>query len=132
MSDLGFRLQGSKAYLVRAGNEREIPRESLLEIYQLVLGHISPVRDYSNVTSIRKLLRIIDLECEPDESEESDDESEKADDESEEVIPAPKPATKQRPARNRRPGPRTVRRTATKTEKEACSEASSEASDSDE
>ena len=90
MSDIGFRVQGSKAYVIRGENEKEIPRDAVLEIYQLVLGHISPNRDYSSVTSVRKLLRIVDLECEPDESEDED--------ESEEEEEAPKPARGRRPA----------------------------------
>jgi hypothetical protein len=102
MSELGFRVQGSKAYVIRNGNEKEIPRDSILEIYQLVLGNIAPNRDYSSVTSVRKLLRIIDLECEPDESDgESDDE----DEESEEEAPVVS-----NPTRGRRPAVRTVRR----------------------
>ena len=101
MSDLGFRVQGSKAYVVRNGNEKEVPRESILEIYQLVLGHISPNRDYSNVTSVRKLLRIIDLECEPDESE---DESDK-DESEEEEKPKPSKPRGRRPAA-RKPAPK--------------------------
>ena len=102
MSDLGFRVQGSKAYVIRNGNEKEIPRDSILEIYQLVLGNIAPHRDYSSVTSVRKLLRIIDLECEPDESDgESDDEGNDSE-ESEEAKPV---------VRGRRPAVRTVRRT---------------------
>ena len=56
MSDLGFRVQGNKAYVIRGDNEKEIPRDSILEIYQLVLNHLSPNRDYSSVTSVRKLL----------------------------------------------------------------------------
>lgn len=97
MSDIGFRVEGSKAYVLRSGHEKEIPRETVLEIYQLVLGHLAPNRDYSAVTSIRKLVRIIDLECEPDESEdESDSESEEE----------PKPIKKKhtiRPAKKTQP-----------------------------
>lgn len=73
MSDIGFGIENNKAYVSCAGAKKELPRESLLEIYQLVLGHLAPNRDYSSVTSVRKLLRIITLECEPDESDDESD-----------------------------------------------------------
>ena len=103
--DIGFQVQGGKALLIRHANKKEISRDVVLEVYQLILGHIASNRDYSNVTSIRKLLRIIDLECEPDDS---DDESE-GEPSKPAAIPAAKPATKAR-----QPAARTVRRTPAK------------------
>lgn len=69
-SDISFRTVGETSIIIRNGIEKNIPKEILLEIYQMVLGHLSPNRDYSNISSNRKLLRIIDIEFEPDDSEE--------------------------------------------------------------
>ena len=66
---LTFNFKNDKAYIVRYDQEKEIPRDLLLEVYQLLLGQLCPNRDYSNVTSIKKLLKIIDLEFEPDDSD---------------------------------------------------------------
>lgn len=99
MSELTFRFENGKVQLVRGDNKKELPRDSLLEVCQLVLGHLADNRDYSAVTSVRKLLRIIDLECEPDESDEEK--------EVEEEKPAPKPVAKPVPRKTpaRRPAP---------------------------
>ncbi len=106
MSDICFRVQGTKAYVICNGKEKQVPRESILEICQLVIGHIAPNRDYTSVTSVGKLMRIIDLECEPDDS---DNESEKVEDD--EKPATKKPSTK---AVARKPAVRTVRRTPAK------------------
>nr|QBK87487.1 MAG: hypothetical protein LCMAC201_03970 [Marseillevirus LCMAC201] len=117
--DLGFQIQEGKAFLIRHTNKKEIPRDALLEIYQLILGHLAPNRDYSSVTSVRKLLRIIDLECEPDDSDSESEEAAKPS-----SKPAPKTATKPR-----RPVARTVRRTPVKPTKEEESDDDSDESD---
>ena len=80
--DIGFRVEGKKALLLRGKNKTELPRNVAIEVYRLVVGCLSSNRDYSNVTSSQKLLKIIDLECEPDES---DDETS-----TKKVVPAKK------------------------------------------
>ena len=96
--DIGFQVQGQQAFVLRGDTRKEIPRDTVLEIYQLVLGNIAPNRDYSSVTSLKKLARIVDLECEPDES----------DDEESEAAPI-----KAAPAKAKgKPAPRTVRKAA--------------------
>jgi len=69
MNDLAFRLTGTKAVLIRNGKELVVSRDLILEIYQSVLGHVNPQRDYSNITSTKKLLRVLDLEFDPDDSD---------------------------------------------------------------
>ena len=82
MSDLGFRVEGNKAFVIRGDNEKEISRDTVIQVYQLLLSSISPNRDYTTITSTKKLLKTIDLECEPDDS----------DDESDPVVEAEKTA----------------------------------------
>ncbi len=94
MSSIEFKLEDKKTFLIRNEQTKEISRDLLLEICQLLLSHLTSTRDYSNVTSIHKLLRIIDLECEPDESDTEPN-----------VEPEPE-ESKKRPAQ-RRAGPRT-------------------------
>ena len=61
--------RGQKAYLnIGDKHEMEISKDVMLEICQTILGNIQE-RDYTSISSIRKLLTIIKLECEPDESE---------------------------------------------------------------
>jgi hypothetical protein len=74
MSDLTLRLQGNKTFIVNNGNTKEIPKESMIELYQMLLSQLSPKRDYSSVSSLTKLFRIIQLECEPDDSDGSEEE----------------------------------------------------------
>ncbi len=116
--DIGFQVQDGKTFLIRGSNKKEIPRDTILEIYQLLVGQIAQNRDYSSVTSVRKLLRIIDLECEPDDS----------DDEAEEPAPAAKPAAN---TRTSRPAARTVRRTPAKTVAVKKEESDNDSDDSD-
>ena len=134
--DIGFRVEGKKALLLRGKNKTELPRETVVEIYQLVLGRLSPNRDYNNVTSLQKLLKIIDLECEPDESDESDDEK---------VVPARKSTTvarsgastkkapvKEAPVVKKRPAAHTVRKTPVKEESDDDESESDDESDDEE
>lgn len=95
MSDIGFRVQGNKGYLLRGSAQKELPRDTILEIYQLVLNRLSPNRDYTSVTSVSKLLRIIDLECEPDDSsDETEAVEEKPRGKSAPAVQVPAPAPK--------------------------------------
>ena len=112
MSDIGFSMENNKAFVHCAGQRKELPRESLLEIYQLTLGHLVPNRDYSSVTSVRKLRRIVEMECEPDES---DDESE--------PEPEPEPEPKKTPVRPRKAPVKAGKKAPAKSEPEESSEA---------
>ena len=51
MSDLGFRVEGNKAFVIRGDNEKEISRDTVIQVYQLLLSSISPNRDYTTITS---------------------------------------------------------------------------------
>lgn len=50
------------------GVTRKMPKNVLVEIYQILLTQVCPERDYTGVTSCHKLLKILDLEFEPDDS----------------------------------------------------------------
>jgi hypothetical protein len=92
MSELTFRTQGSTVKLVCGGNEKTLEKDVLLEVCQTILSRGK--RDYSEVTSVKKLLRLIELECEPDES------GEDSENEAEPVVakkPVAKPTTVRRP-----------------------------------
>lgn len=126
--DIGLQVKGSKAFLVRGDNRKEIPRDAVLEVYQLLLGCIAS-RDYTSVTSLRKLLLIIDLECQPDDSDNETEEAETDSPDEPEPEPAPKP-TRAKPA-SKRPG-RVARKTPAKpVPPESSSEEESSDSDSD-
>jgi pyruvate/2-oxoglutarate dehydrogenase complex dihydrolipoamide acyltransferase (E2) component len=77
--DVGFQTVDGRHYLVRGSTRKEIEREVLIELYQAVLGRLAQNRDYTSITSISKLLKVIDLECAADDSD------------SEESAPAPAP-----------------------------------------
>jgi len=76
---LTFTFDGTKVNLVKSGNTKELTKDVFVELLQITLSHISPNRDYTSITSINKLLKTIDLECEPDESDD------------EEAVPSPEP-----------------------------------------
>jgi len=104
---LSFKLETNTVYLINGANQKELPRQALLEVYQLVLTHLSPNRDYTSVTSLSKLKRIIDLECEPDESDDEKPQQQPTqkdsdDEEEEEEVPVQKSAPKA-PVRGRKP-----------------------------
>jgi len=73
MNSFSFKIEGESVYLVCGDNKKTISKEIMLETCYLLLGNIAEQRDYSSVTSLSKLLRIINIECEPDTS---DDEKE--------------------------------------------------------
>lgn len=99
MSELTFRFDNGKVHLVKGDNKKELPRDSLLEVCQLILGHLVDNRDYTSVTSVNKLLRIIDLECEPDESDNEVQEESK---------PVAKPVPRKAPVRRQAPAKKPV------------------------
>lgn len=67
--DISFKLTDKGAFLVRGSTTKELPRDALVEIFHTVLTHLAPNRDYGNITSLSKLVRTIDLECAPDDSD---------------------------------------------------------------
>lgn len=109
MSELTFCVKNGKGCVRSNGQEKELTKDFMIEMFQNVLGVVSPDRDYTSVTSLRKLLRVIDLEFEPDESDdEAESEKEDSDHESEEevVVPAtrgPKRVVKRPPPRKPAP-----------------------------
>jgi hypothetical protein len=76
-SSLSFTMENNTTFIVKGNYKKEVTKDLFLEMLQLTLAHVSPSRDYSSVSSINKLLKIVELECEPDESD------------SEEVEPEP-------------------------------------------
>lgn len=66
--------EGGRVQIVKGTNHKEFSKEAFVGILQMVLATISPNRDYSSIVSINKLLKVIDLECEPDESDGEQDE----------------------------------------------------------
>jgi outer membrane biosynthesis protein TonB len=69
MSSVSFTMENNTCYVVKGSFKKEVSKELFLEMLQLTLAHLSPSRDYSSVSSINKLLKIVELECEPDESD---------------------------------------------------------------
>lgn len=94
MSELTFSVKGGKGCVSSNGQEKELSKEFMLELFQNVLGVVSPDRDYTSVTSLRKLLRVIDLEFEPDESEDEASEASEAEEEEEKPAPVVKKTVK--------------------------------------
>lgn len=90
--DLGFQVENNKVWLVRGENRKEYPRDAFLGVCQMVLSTVANGRDYTSITSVRKLLRTIDLECEPDES---DDEHELPNKPVARAVVTKKPSTKE-------------------------------------
>ena len=66
---LTLSLTNGKAQLGLNGVSRDIPKSVLVEVYQILLSQVCPDRDYTSVTSCTKLLKIFNLEFEPDESD---------------------------------------------------------------
>lgn len=66
---LNFSIVGNKPTLQVGQHHKELTKEAMLEVLQLVLSHVAGTRDYTNVVSVGKLLKIIELECEPDDSD---------------------------------------------------------------
>lgn len=90
MSELTFCVKNGKGCVRSNGQEKELAKDFMVELFQNLLGVVSPDRDYTSVTSLRKLLRVIDLEFEPDESDdEAESEKEDSDHDSEEEEPEP-------------------------------------------
>lgn len=108
MSELTFCVKNGKGCVRSNGQEKELTKDFMVELFQNVLGVVSPDRDYTSVTSLRKLLRVIDLEFEPDESDDEDSEKEDSDHESEEEEKpeTPKPAARGPKRVVKRPPPR--------------------------
>ena len=77
MKSLSFTVKENTIELVSSvlGNEskREIQKELLVSVLQTVLSEISPQRDYSSVSSMRKLFRVLDIEMSPDDSDDDDE-----------------------------------------------------------
>lgn len=102
--DLTLKTEGNKTFLVSGKERRELSRDLLVELYQLLISNLASNRDYSNVSSLTKLRRILELEMEPDESEDEtppkkrtnsktpvkeESEDEDSDDDSEDEKPVP-------------------------------------------
>ena len=73
---LTINLVGGKPVLQVGNNKKELSKEAVLEMLQLMLSHVAGNRDYTNVVSVTKLVKIIELECEPDESDGETEEAE--------------------------------------------------------
>lgn len=65
-----FKLSQGTASLLVGEQKKSIPNDIMIEICQSILSTICTNRDYKNVTSMNKLLKIISMEMTPDESDE--------------------------------------------------------------
>src|SRR5689334_9750547 len=61
--------QNKKAYLIVNGQKKSVEADVILEVCQAVLANISPERDYKSITSLTKLMKIIDMELLDDDSD---------------------------------------------------------------
>jgi len=77
MNSLSFNVQDNNVFVESGGGKKEISKEVLLEICHLLLGNIAEPRDYTSITSVKKLLRVINVECQPDDSEDEGSSEEK-------------------------------------------------------
>ena len=96
MSELTFKLKNNKLYILRGSSEKELPKTVLVDVYHVVLSYLAENRDYSSITSLRKLGYVLDMECIEDKSdneeEESDEEAEEnSEAEAEQATPAEAP-----------------------------------------
>lgn len=88
MDSLNFMLENGDVYVSKGQGKKKISKDAMLEICYLLLGHIAEPRDYTSVTSVKKLLHIIDVECQPDESD-AEDEKEAPVKPSTKTVPVP-------------------------------------------
>ena len=109
---INFSIVGNKPTLQVGAHHKELSKEAMLEVLQLVLSHVAGNRDYTNIVSVSKLLKIIELECEPDDSDGESEEKPTAPT-AVQAAPVATPAVaaaEEEPSAARRPAARTQRR----------------------
>lgn len=67
---MSFQFENKQAYLMVNDQKKSLPVDLLLEICQTILTNISPDRDYKSITSLTKLIKMINIELMNDESDE--------------------------------------------------------------
>lgn len=68
-SKMELEYKQGKVELRYNGNQTTVHKETLVSFVLSVLEQVNPSRDYTSVTSVQKLLRILDIEMIPDDSD---------------------------------------------------------------
>jgi len=63
----------SKFELKTESGTVKLSKDAMVPLYQLLLANVAKDRDYSNVTSVKKLAKCLELELVPDDSDDESD-----------------------------------------------------------
>lgn len=63
----------SKFELKTESGTATLSKDAMVPLYQLLLANVTKDRDYSNVTSVKKLAKCLELELVPDDSDDESD-----------------------------------------------------------